>query len=103
MRHRTDMQDRSIEVPPQTGPQRTCVGCGTRAGQDRLVRLALAGGQVLVDRENRGGRGAWLHPGEACLERALKRKVFGRAFRQTTVVADAAILRDQLTRSSREH
>ncbi len=73
-------------------PERTCIGCGEKAGQGELVRLALVDGVVVVDRDRQGGRGAWLHPGEECLERAVKRKAFGRAFRRV-VVADAGTLR----------
>ena len=83
------------------GPQRTCVGCGGKAGPEALVRLAAQAGLVVVAQRGQGGRGAWLHPVEGCLERALKRKAFGRAFRGS-VAADAGMLRVQLTRSARK-
>jgi predicted RNA-binding protein YlxR (DUF448 family) len=39
-------------------------------------------GRVVVDAAARlPGRGAWLHPATACLETAISRKAFGRAFR----------------------
>jgi hypothetical protein len=81
-------------VSPQ--PERTCIGCGRKAGQAELVRLALVEGRVAVDRDRRGGRGAWIHPAEACLEKATRRKAFGRAFRGPAV-ADPEALRSQLT------
>ncbi|BDG08320.1 hypothetical protein AMPC_14330 [Anaeromyxobacter paludicola] len=61
----------------------------------------VAGEAVAIDRRRSGGRGAWLHPAPACLERALKRKAFGRAFRRAVVV-DGDLLRGQLTGSWRK-
>ena len=102
---KTDKADRMGSGPSGSGskPERTCIGCGQKAGQAQLVRLALANGRVLVDREKRGGRGAWLHPAETCLERAVKRRVIARAFRQPAVVADTAVFMELLTRSGRKH
>lgn len=62
-------------------PVRTCVGCGLRALQGELVRMKALEGRVVVDRARSGGRGAWLHPARACLDRALKRRSFSRALR----------------------
>ena len=81
-------------------PERTCIGCGRKAGQADLVRLVLVKGQVAVDRMRRGGRGAWLHPEVACLERAVRRKAFGRAFRGPVAV-DPGAIRGQLTGNAR--
>ena len=63
-------------------PIRTCVGCGRRAPQTELVRLARApDGGILVSR-TAPGRGAWLCAGSvACLERAVKRDALRRALR----------------------
>ncbi|MHA7141575.1 MULTISPECIES: YlxR family protein [unclassified Arthrobacter] len=36
---------------------------------------------VIDDRRRLSGRGAWLHPQPACMEQALKRGAFNRAFR----------------------
>ena len=77
-------------------PERTCVGCGEKLPATALVRLRLDAGRVAVDRERRGGRGAWLHARDACLARAVKRKGFERAFRKAVPV-DEAGLRQQLT------
>jgi predicted RNA-binding protein YlxR (DUF448 family) len=81
-------------------PERTCIGCGLKARQTALVRLVRVEGQVAVDRMRRGGRGAWLHPEEACLEKAVRRKAFGRAFRGPAAV-DPGALRGQLTGNAR--
>jgi predicted RNA-binding protein YlxR (DUF448 family) len=77
-------------------PERTCVGCGEKLPATALVRVRQVEGVVAVDRERRGGRGAWVHSGGACLARAVKRKGFARAFR-APVVVDESRLRDQLT------
>jgi predicted RNA-binding protein YlxR (DUF448 family) len=82
-------------------PERTCIGCRVKAGQGELVRLVLVEGRVVVDRARRGGRGAWIHPTEACLSQAMRRKALGRAFRDRAV-ADEAVLRVQLTGSARK-
>jgi predicted RNA-binding protein YlxR (DUF448 family) len=86
----------------QERPIRTCIGCGARAEQSSLVRLRVVDGRVDLATRSRGGRGAWLHPGDACLERAVKRKAFGRAFRSPGVHAEARELRDLLTGSPRK-
>lgn len=55
-----------------------------------------------IDSKRTGGRGAWLHPAEACLERALKRRAFGRALRAEGVQVDAETLRLGLTGNARK-
>ena len=77
-------------------PERTCVGCGEKQPATALVRLRLVEGAVVVDAERRGGRGAWVHSGSACLARAVKRKGLARAFR-APVAVDESRLREQLT------
>ncbi|MDR8018017.1 YlxR family protein [Nesterenkonia aerolata] len=78
-------------------PVRTCVGCRRRVEQGDVVRFALApeseqgdGGalpRVVPDLARRRiGRGAWLHPQEECLEQAVRRKAFHRAFRRPVSV-----------------
>ena len=77
-----------------TAPVRTCLGCGATAPQGELVRLRVAeGAMVIVDAKRSGGRGAWLHPAETCLERALKRRAFARAFKRGDLQWDGAALR----------
>ncbi len=83
-------------------PERTCIGCGARAAKGELVRLRLVEGGVEVDREGRGGRGAWLHPGAACVGKAIKRRVFARAFRRAGAAVDEGLLRAQLTGNARK-
>jgi predicted RNA-binding protein YlxR (DUF448 family) len=52
---------------------------------------------VVVDVKRSGGRGAWLHPAEACLGRALRRRALARAFRRPEVTFDGDVLRRELT------
>ncbi|WP_084075735.1 YlxR family protein [Demequina sp. NBRC 110052] len=71
---------------PVTGPVRTCVGCRGRASRSVLVRVAVVDGRAVLDTaKTLPGRGAWLHPGEDCLELALKRRSLGRALRDPDV------------------
>jgi predicted RNA-binding protein YlxR (DUF448 family) len=72
-------------------PQRTCIGCRKKGSRSELLRLVSdAGGSsaVAVDERRRmAGRGAWLHPSEACLALAVKRRAFGRALNGATGTA----------------
>ncbi|MGC3997408.1 MAG: DUF448 domain-containing protein [Anaeromyxobacter sp.] len=81
---------------------RTCVGCGQKAEQPALVRFVAQDARVVVGAGGRGGRGAWLHPAPACLDRAVRRRAFGRALRAEGVQVDAASLRDGLTGNARK-
>src|ERR1700751_3968049 len=63
-------------------PVRTCVGCKERAAKSSLLRLVVAGNDIVPDPQARQpGRGAYLHPSLACLELAQRRRVFPRALR----------------------
>ena len=81
-------------------PTRTCIGCGAKASQAELVRLRIEGERVVIDRERKGGRGAWLHPAGACLDRAVRRRALARAFRGRVASLDADALRVGLTGNS---
>jgi uncharacterized protein len=85
-----------------SAPIRTCIGCGGKAAQAELVRVVAEGARVVVDRARRGGRGAWLHPADDCLARAVKRRAFGRSLRAEGVQADAGALRVELTGNPRK-
>jgi predicted RNA-binding protein YlxR (DUF448 family) len=66
----------------KTVPIRTCIGCGERAARTELIRVVAAGNEIVPDAASRlPGRGAYLHPRLACLERAQRRKAFARALR----------------------
>jgi predicted RNA-binding protein YlxR (DUF448 family)/ribosomal protein L30E len=64
--------------------QRTCLGCRQSLGQARLIRFVRSPeGEVLVDLKGRlPGRGAYLCNNRSCIEDALRRKQFDRAFRR---------------------
>jgi predicted RNA-binding protein YlxR (DUF448 family) len=63
-------------------PIRMCVGCGERAARPDLIRVVVAGAEIVPDvAACLPGRGAYLHPSLACLERAQRRKAFPRALR----------------------
>jgi predicted RNA-binding protein YlxR (DUF448 family) len=64
-----------------SAPERTCVGCRSRHMQDELIRLALVDGRVTVAGQAPRGRSAYLCAREECLDKALKRAAFKRAFR----------------------
>jgi predicted RNA-binding protein YlxR (DUF448 family) len=71
----------------QAVPVRTCIGCGERAAKPDLIRLVAAGDEIVPDVASRlPGRGAYLHPSLACLERAQRRKAFPRALRLPAVL-----------------
>ncbi len=83
-------------------PVRTCIGCGEAVARTGLVRLRIEGEHVVIDRSGQGGRGAWLHPTDACLDRAARRRAFARAFRGASAEIDLAALRVELTGSARK-
>ena len=61
---------------------RTCVGCKERAEKSSLLRLVAVGDVIRPDPQARlPGRGAYLHPSQACLDLARRRRAFPRALR----------------------
>jgi uncharacterized protein len=78
-------------------PQRSCIGCRDVRDKKDLVRLVRTpDDRYLVDSTgSAAGRGAYLCPSAACLNAAVKRKSFDRAFRrslsrETTAALEAA-------------
>lgn len=77
-------------------PERTCVGCRSKAHRSDLVRLVAedsgTGVRVRLDRGAVApGRGAWLHERPDCLDRALARRAVTRALRLAEQVDTSAI------------
>ena len=73
-------------------PERQCIGCGRRGPQSGFLRLAVAGAgpaaqRVVVEGGPHRGRGAYLCRRSACLDKAIMRKAFQRAFRTSIVVS----------------
>ncbi|MGP1498282.1 YlxR family protein [Schaalia odontolytica] len=68
---------------PTSGPQRTCIGCGTQAHRSVLVRIVRSpDGSIHLDRAaTLPGRGAWVHPDEGCVQKARARRGLARSFR----------------------
>lgn len=65
-------------------PRRTCIGCREVATSDELLRYVYSEAfeSVVSDpRRSMPGRGAWIHPRQSCLDRAVKKKAFNRALR----------------------
>jgi predicted RNA-binding protein YlxR (DUF448 family) len=87
-------------------PVRTCVGCRQRKPQAELVRVVLTDdGRARINR-TAPGRGAWLcAPLGECLEIALRRRGFERAWRRPVpgpAREDLADLRDGVVRRDDE-
>ncbi|WEH39387.1 YlxR family protein [Streptomyces sp. NBC_01218] len=63
-------------------PERTCVGCRERAVKSELLRIVVDEGACTPDpRGTLPGRGAYLHPASVCLDLAVRRRAFPRAFK----------------------
>jgi predicted RNA-binding protein YlxR (DUF448 family) len=63
-------------------PERTCIGCRERAAKKDLLRVAVVGDACVPDlRGTLPGRGAYVHPGTVCVDLAVRRRAFSRAFR----------------------
>lgn len=69
--------------------RRTCLGCRAVDEQSALVRVVVQSStpdgpaRLCIDPQGSlPGRGTWVHPGTACLERALKARAFARSFRR---------------------
>jgi len=79
-------------------PQRSCIGCGLTRGKKELVRIVRTpeGVFALDPTGKAAGRGAYLCPHENCLQAAIKRKSFHRAFRQNVEPTEAAALTAQI-------
>ncbi|MGE5304389.1 MAG: YlxR family protein [Alphaproteobacteria bacterium] len=61
-------------------PQRTCLGCGARDEQSKLIRLTAANANLLKVGRQGSGRGGYLHHIEECWQAFIKRKSVYRAF-----------------------
>ena len=58
------------------------MGCRSRAAKIDLLRVVVVSGSLAVDTRGRlPGRGAYVHPDQACVDLAERRKAFPRALR----------------------
>ena len=59
-----------------------CVGCRERAAKRDLLRIVEVEGICVPDlRGTLPGRGAYVHPVLVCMDLAVRRRAFSRAFR----------------------
>ena len=65
-----------------SGPRRTCLGCGRVDDQSALLRIAIGtDGELEINRVGKG-RGGYLHSAETCWDFFIKKKGVYRAFRK---------------------
>lgn len=58
------------------------MGCRERAAKSDLLRIVAVEGACVPDpRGTLPGRGAYLHPASVCLDLAVRRRAFPRAFK----------------------
>ncbi|MFD5901804.1 YlxR family protein [Streptomyces microflavus] len=75
-------------------PERTCVGCRERAAKSELLRIVVDEGVCAPDpRGTLPGRGAYVHPTSVCLDLAVRRRAFPRAFKAKGPFGTAALTR----------
>jgi hypothetical protein len=87
-------------------PERTCVGCGRKSYKNELVRIVLVNkdasgdmaGIALDSEGSMKGRGAYLCRNIVCLEQAVKKKAFNRAFKQAIGQELLEELKDRFTK-----
>lgn len=93
-------------------PQRSCIGCRQVKDKQSLIRIVRReDGSIRLDPTGRAkGRGAYLCPGGACLEQAIKKGGFSRSFKQalspedkTLLIEEIGGLREKDTESDRPH
>lgn len=62
-------------------PQRTCVGCGAKKAKKQLLRIVRTpDGEIDIDPGGKkSGRGVYICPDTACLEKAMKAKRLEKA------------------------
>ena len=84
-------------------PQRTCVACRTVRAKRELVRIVRSSqGELAIDLRGKApGRGAYLDPDPACLERGLRDGMLARALEIEIGGETAERLRRELEEAAR--
>ena len=79
-------------------PQRSCIGCRAVRDKKDLVRLVhTPEGSYRLDPTGKlSGRGAYLCPSLNCLNSAVKRKAFDRAFRGSVPREEVEALTEEM-------
>ena len=68
------------------------MGCRERAAKSDLLRIVAVEGECVPDpRGTLPGRGAYVHPALVCLDLAVRRRAFPRAFRAPGPLDTAAL------------
>jgi predicted RNA-binding protein YlxR (DUF448 family) len=80
--------------------ERTCVGCRVRSAKRSLLRVVrTVDGTIEIDPSGQAaGRGAYVHPSPACVDRALGHGALGRALRTSIAPDEARKLRGLIER-----
>lgn len=83
-------------------PERTCVGCRSKAEKRALIRVARApGGHIALDPTGRApGRGAYVHPSRKCVELAVRRGAIAGALGAPLGQAEVARLIEEFRRET---
>lgn len=74
----------------RTGPERRCIATGESGPRERLIRFVLGPGETVVPdlAAKLPGRGVWLTADRALVEKAVRRRLFARAFRRPVTVPE---------------
>lgn len=88
-----EADDEIAEMLPERGPQRRCLASGEVLPKERLLRFVVGpAGELMADPASRlPGRGLWLKPERAIIERAVTRRLFARAAKTPVRVPDDLI------------
>jgi uncharacterized protein len=82
-------------------PERSCIGCRTRAPKAEFLRIARTPAGVRVDPLGAApGRGAYVHRDPACVAAALRAGVLARALRTGLAQEELARLRSDIEEAS---
>ncbi len=79
-------------------PMRKCMGCQEMKKKKELIRVVRTPeGEIVIDRTGkRSGRGAYICPQSACLEKAIRQKALERALETAIDAAVYQTLREEL-------
>lgn len=79
-------------------PMRKCMGCQEMKNKKELIRVVRTPeGEIVIDRTGkRSGRGAYICPQSACLEKAIRQKALERALETAIDAAVYQTLREEL-------
>lgn len=83
----TLMKQKKVQPKQKHVPHRVCIACREAAGKRTLVRIVRTKAGVQVDSSGKmPGRGAYLHPDQACWQAALSSNRLAQSLR--TKVSD---------------